>query len=398
MDQLRLFGYADIEELQAAIVAEQKELDRMMGIEEPKEAPDYSLVDIPDSNLSPEQIKEKRKQRLLKNSAEARERMRKEKEEEAQRAGEQKKALDQRRLNDFSGWKNDLYTERQELTKMIKVRQKKKEALSDRKSQAAGARLRNVVALVEEDEEEALNAKSTKSNATKRKKTTKQPAIPENDGFGDNDADWLIYRQINRDDEAEGERDEEIQKRLSEIEEQLEQFDPDAFFDLVASEMSKAVTIVDRLKNGVTDEGDDPSARANQLHVNVERYRAVEGLFQPGAILGLDQAGLVETIEDLLKVVAPSQRDSLSANIFLTGGACQAEGLVARLEQDLRAVLQVGAPLSITLGTDPILDTWRGAALLCREDSSNLPWITREWYQEHGGERLPSNSWFTNPH
>lgn len=113
LGQLRLFGYESLEELQTAIDSERKELDRMMGIEEPKEAPDYSLVDIPDSNLSPDQIKEKRKQRLLKNSADARERLKKEKEEEERRAKVKMQLLEKRRLEDFKGWRQDLYDERQ---------------------------------------------------------------------------------------------------------------------------------------------------------------------------------------------------------------------------------------------------------------------------------------------
>lgn len=37
----------------------------------------------------------------------------------------------------------------------------------------------------------------------------------------------------------------------------------------------------------------------HQLHVNVERIRVPEALFQP-SIIGLDQAGVVETIGDIV--------------------------------------------------------------------------------------------------
>jgi actin-related protein 5 len=37
----------------------------------------------------------------------------------------------------------------------------------------------------------------------------------------------------------------------------------------------------------------------HQLHVNIERIRVPEALFQP-SIIGLDQAGVVETIGDIV--------------------------------------------------------------------------------------------------
>lgn len=397
IDQLHLFGYESLEELQAAIVTEQRELNRMLGIEEVKEAPDYSLLDVPDAELSAEQIKEKRKQRLLKNSADARERIRREKEEETRRIEEQKLALEERRINDFAGWRDDLYGERQDLIKVIRARQKKKEALSDRRSQAAGARLRDVVSLVVDEDEEPTPQQSVKKRKSS-KKDVMAAVKQEEEGFGDDDADWLIYRQINRDDEEEGEKDEEIQKRLGEIEEQLEQYDNEGFYKVLSTEMINATSLVDKLRDGITkEEGEETNAIASQLHVNVERFRVVEGLFQPGAILGLDQAGLVEAIEDILKLLPPDTQDTLSSNILITGSAGQFEGLKERLDRELRSVLRVDAPLSIRIADDPALDTWKGAALLCRQEPDSIPWITKEWYHEHGGERLFKHSWYTNP-
>lgn len=47
-----------------------------------------------------------------------------------------------------------------------------------------------------------------------------------------------------------------------------------------------------------------------QLHVNVERARVPEVLFQP-SIIGLDQAGLVETVNDIVRTFDNSQREKL---------------------------------------------------------------------------------------
>lgn len=429
LDQLRLYGYQSLEELQEAIEAEQKELNRLLGIEEPKETPDYSLVDVPDADLSPEQIKEKRRQRLLKNAAEARERLRREKEEAERKQAEQRAREEEHRTHDFDGWRRDLYAERERINETLRQRQKRKEALADRRSQAAGARLRNVVSLVadgdeEGDEEESANTTAAAASGASRGRGGKRKrgggsgsgkrvrgvaaeaaaagGGEGEDGFGDDDADWLIYRQISRDDEAEGEEEEQLTRRLAEVEEQLEQHDQEAFLDVLAVEMSSAVTILDRLQNGgpppstKDDAQIDPNALANRLNVNVERYRITEGLFQPSAILGLDQAGLIEAIEDLVKLASPSCWPRLFGNVFVTGGFGQVRGLAERLQAELRALAPAEIPVRISLAHDAHLDAWRGGAQLARSSPTTIPWITKAWYEEHGGERLPGHAFFTN--
>lgn len=359
-------------------------------------------MEIPDSELTPEQIKEKRKQRLLKNSSDARDKIKREKEEQERKREEKRFAEEERRFRDFDGWKQDLYMERQLLISRLQVRQKKKDALADRRSNASGARLRNVVSLVAEAgegdvEEPAEGKKAPSKGAKKRKlKAKDQNVSVEEKGFGDDDADWLIYRQISRDDEEEAEEEEELGKRLAEIEARLEEHDKESFLDTIAAEMNLTTTILDKLKLGISKAEVDPNAAANQLHVNVERYRVTEGLFQPSSILGLEQAGLIEALEDLLRIIPAYGRESVLQNILVTGGASKVDGLWDRLEREIRCIAPIDVPINITFAADPFLDTWKGAAALIRSSPEIIPWISREWYQEHGGERLPQTTWFTN--
>ena len=53
----------------------------------------------------------------------------------------------------------------------------------------------------------------------------------------------------------------------------------------------------------------DPTdiGQMHQLHVNVERVRVGEVLFQP-SIIGLDQAGLTETMNDIIRTFNPEER------------------------------------------------------------------------------------------
>ena len=101
-DDMEYFGFKTELELEKAIKVLEEGITRIkckiMGIEEPekeKEEPTYDLVDIPDDDLSADQLKEKRKQRLLKNAAEARERIKNEK-MEAERQIELKREEDER--------------------------------------------------------------------------------------------------------------------------------------------------------------------------------------------------------------------------------------------------------------------------------------------------------------
>jgi actin-related protein 5 len=50
--------------------------------------------------------------------------------------------------------------------------------------------------------------------------------------------------------------------------------------------------------------------QTHQLHVNVERVRVPEVLFQPN-IIGLDQAGIVENINDIVRVYDASRKQNM---------------------------------------------------------------------------------------
>ncbi len=178
--------------------------------------------------------------------------------------------------------------------------------------------------------------------------------------------------------------------------------DRDAFLDRVEEEEATARTLLDKLRLGVSIRDKDPAALASQLQVSVERFRSVEGLFQPTSIMGIDQAGLIDVIEDMLAAFPADVQERLAQNVFVCGGASAIGGFTARLEGELTAIRPPSAAISIRRAGDAHLDAWRGAAKLVREcpfgsgEATALPWITRQWYDEHGGERLAGHAFFTN--
>lgn len=95
-------GFTSVEQLQQAIAALEGKVrqarNRELGIvtTETKERPVFDLIDIPDSQLDEAQIKEKRKQRLLKAGMDARDRARLAKEEQKAEEESAAKAEEQR--------------------------------------------------------------------------------------------------------------------------------------------------------------------------------------------------------------------------------------------------------------------------------------------------------------
>lgn len=63
-----------------------------------------------------------------------------------------------------------------------------------------------------------------------------------------------------------------------------------------------------------------------QLHLGVESIRAPELLFQP-SMIGSSEAGIVETIDFVLKQFSSEEQLLLAQNIFLAGGCANLKGI-----------------------------------------------------------------------
>ena len=114
------------------------------------------------------------------------------------------------------------------------------------------------------------------------------------DGFGRDDSDWAVYREIGGDDESEAE--EEDQNALESVETRLLQYDPSfTEANTLEGRIHAKHALVNAFVRGGTDDKFDPEdlAQAHQIHLNVERIRVPETWFQPG-MFGIDSAGLGE--------------------------------------------------------------------------------------------------------
>jgi actin-related protein 5 len=360
-------------------------------------APPTDMLEFPDDTLTPEQLREKRRQRTMKANWDARERARKERDLAAKLKQEKIQREIDKRTNDFAGWLEEKHKRRQELVERQLSRKKLRAQLQDRRSQASKAKMRTVAQLAKDDEGPVGRRGKAKGALFLLRLLlhSRQRTVIPDDGFGQDDSDWNVYHEISKDTPE----DEEAElAELGHLDELLNQYDP-GFKpdDMDEDEKAMRQSIVYRLAHGAAAElGTFPpdkkvvAAKANQIHLNVERIRVSEVLFQP-SIVGLDQAGIVEIISQILRGLDPAAQDMLMRNVLITGTHTLYPNLVERLEQELRSIRPVGSPLVVRRAVDPRLDAWRGAAMWAASSGAEglkKASLTRKEYLEAGEDYL----------
>lgn len=352
---IKKFGYKRLSALQAGLRAAEEDLIRAQGGELPAASNvpvDFSLLAVPDQECNESQLKEKRRLRLIKASADARERMKAEKIAAEEAKARADAALEWKRQHELDEWRRQLYGKREELISALIRRQKQR---ADRKGAAQGSRFRSLMALGPTDDD---------GNGGE-----KDASVPEHgpdDGFGMNDDDWLVYRQVSREDEDEA--DAADSEALAAIEQLLESKDRDEFYRRLEAEQAASVTLLERLSGRTRDQPEDPIPT---IYLNVERLRSTEGLFQPASINGIDQAGLVELLEQLFMSLPGEVKAALSSNVIVCGGGSRLPGLLERLQSEMQAILPQGMSVQININSD-LEAPWKLMAAL------EADWITRQ--------------------
>ncbi|KAF4634140.1 hypothetical protein G7Y89_g3957 [Cudoniella acicularis] len=345
-------------------------------IEEEVEEPDYSLLDTPDDQLDEAGVKQKRHQRLMKSNNEARARAKAEKEKEKAKIAEEQRLDEEKRENDLEGWLQERRNARAELVQKMKDRERLKADLGNRKSLASQIRMKSIANLASD-------------NPTKKRRRG-----GDDDTFGANDDDWGVYRQIATGEGSDDEEEEDLGVTLKTLEADLLKYDPE-FTDqhTLDAQTDWTKSLVHAFLRGPRPFDLKSQQEAHQIHLNVERIRVPEVIFQP-SIAGLDQAGIIEIAADILTTRlngVGNQRDFLK-DIFLTGGSSMFRNFDERLRDGLRAQLPADSPLMIRRANDPILDAWKGAAKWAGSSSWKTATVTREEYMEKGAEYIKVGS------
>lgn len=370
-----------VKELERTIKrARQKDLGGEVE-EEQAEEPDFSLLEVPDEELDDAQLKAKRQQRLNKSNIEARARAKAEKEAEKARVAEIARLDEEKRTNDLEGWLEERRQARLETLAKIKDRDRLQQDLGNRKSLASQMRMKTLANL----------AADNPTGATGRKRRRGG----DDDDFGADDADWSVYRNVavgaNKGDSDDEDEEENLDVTIKNLEEDLLKYD-DAFTyeDTLEAQNNWTKSMLHAWRYGPRPFDEGSQAQLHQIHLNVERIRVPEAVFQPGAIAGVDQAGLVEIAGDILTqrltAMPGLERDDFLKDIFLTGGATLFENFDERLRSGLQPLLPDGAPLRVRRAQDAVLDAWKGAAGWAGSDEWKRAQITREEYLEKGSE------------
>ncbi|KAK6073040.1 chromatin remodeling complex subunit (actin) [Seiridium cupressi] len=367
-----------IKELEKS-VRKARNKDLGIDVEEQQEAPDFSLLDAPDDQLDEAALKAKKQQRLMKSNHDARARAKAEKEAEKARVAAEEQADLDRRENDLEGWLEEKRAARAEVMQRMKERDRLKADLGNRKSLASQIRMKSIANLASD------------GPRGKRRRGG------DDDNFGANDDDWGVYRDIavgqDASDDEEGEED--LEGNLKSLEDDLLRYDVNFSHD----DTFEAQNDWSRSLLHAFTRGPRPftgsQAEINQLHLNVERIRVPEVVFQP-SIAGVDQAGLLEIVGDILNqrlVGIPTlNRDGFLHDVFLTGGNTMFENFDYRLQQGLTALLPADSPLTIRRAKDPVLDAWKGAAGWVGSSGYKTAVVTRAEWQEKGGDYLKVSS------
>ncbi|EGC32012.1 hypothetical protein DICPUDRAFT_99023 [Dictyostelium purpureum] len=114
-----------------------------------------------------------------------------------------------------------------------------------------------------------------------------------------------------------------------------------------------------------------------------ERFTVPELLFNPSDI-GMNQAGLAESIVQSINCTNPNLHIPLYSNIVLLGGSTLFPGLKQRLELELRRLAPEQYNINIFQPQDPILSPLYGGIRLAQQPDYLKYTVSRQEYEEYG--------------
>jgi len=137
-----------------------------------------------------------------------------------------------------------------------------------------------------------------------------------------------------------------------------------------------------------------PKAEDYQIQLRVERINTPEILFQP-SLIGLESAGLIETIQHILNRFSVEEQNLLLQNVYVTGGNSMYPNFKDRLELELRALRPFQSHFTVTRAEDCILDAWRGARAFANHVDFQKMSISKSDYEEKGSDYFAKH-WCSN--
>ncbi|KAG9454653.1 hypothetical protein H6P81_007557 [Aristolochia fimbriata] len=374
-------GYISKQEIDSAIQRVSQSLRKAKGefVEvdekmEPSSAEKYPLLNVPDHMLTPDQLKEKRKQQFLKTTSEGRQRAKQKRFEEELQREKQNQLDEEKRLENPELYLEQLRLKHKELSERVEQRKR----LKTNGSRNNGSQ--NLSGGVGRGER--LNA--AQKERMRLLTTAAFDRGKAEDTFGAKDEDWQLYKLMSKDNDDDDDGPDEDETELTRITSRLQDIDPTfvAKPEMGQGALQTIAELVPRFR--------PLSAEDFQVVLGVERFRCPEILFQPNMV-GIDQAGLDEMVGVSVRRL-PSKNDDIESritnSILMTGGSCLFPGMDARLEAGVRKIRPFLSPIRVIRASDPILDAWRGAASYAASVLFSGQTFTRQDYYEKGEDWL----------
>ena len=309
----------------------------------------WYLLSMPDEDLTEEQIKMKRIQKMQKNAYYSR----LEKKEIARR---EKEKIETLKKENKEKYLVSLYRTKKEILERLNKYEELKRDMVNRHSKTNMKRMQTLAEL------------------GKNSDGMEKGSHWDDDDFGKNDEDWEIYREVNKNNINEEE--EEDMNRLHDIENQISEIDKNYYGN------------VQQYQYNFYQEND-------YFILGVDQFRCAELLFKP-YIIGVEQAGIIEIISQIFKGMNLTTKKNLAKNIFITGGNTYYPFLKERVYHDLRSYLPVDVDINVMRAENPILDAWKGARYFFNDtysikESNNINlrekiYMNKKEYEEYGVE------------
>ncbi|EFJ08550.1 hypothetical protein SELMODRAFT_131582 [Selaginella moellendorffii] len=368
-------GFTSKQEVQISLNKAVSALRKAKGesIEAEKDSDDiplsekYPLLEIADNLLSEEQLKEKRKQRFLKTTAEGRIRAKQRRQEECLQREREQQMEEERRLENPEKYLEELKARHCEVSARVDQRKRQKVGTNNghgTTTAATGGRSERLTAVQRE-----------------RMKLLTQAAFDrgkDEDTFGMNDEDWQMYKQMDRDYDEEEDIDED-EAELSRLASRLKELDPS--YISVPPPGSQEIVPEFVIQRPLTE-------KDYRIGLGVERFRCAEIVFQP-SMVGVDQAGVGEMTSIAMRRL-PEELVSrvMDGTILLTGGNCEFDGFDKRMFSEARRDRPLGSVIRVVRAADPSLDAWHGASAYASSSLFSKFAFTRSDYEEKGQDWL----------
>jgi len=119
------------------------------------------------------------------------------------------------------------------------------------------------------------------------------------------------------------------------------------------------------------------------ITIGNERFRCPESLFQP-SFLGMESAGVHETVYNSIMRCDIDIRKDLFANIVMSGGTTMYPGIADRMQKEITQLAPSTIKIKIIAPPERKYSVWIGGSILSSLSTFQSMWITKEEYDESG--------------